>query len=74
MNLKERKIIMINKKATIYDLYKSMYEVISLNFDWDKNKDLNYVSIAIDFLEEFNENPDKFLDTYREVNNNETNI
>ena len=71
MNLKERKIIMINKKATIYDLYKSMYEVISLNFDWDKNKDLNYVSIAIDFLEEFNENPDKFLDTYREVNNND---
>ena len=62
---------MINKKATIYDLYKSMYEVISLNFDWDKNKDLNYVSIAIDFLEEFNENPDKFLDTYREVNNND---
>ena len=57
-------------KWSIYDLYKSMHEVITLNFDWESNEDLNKISWAIDMLEEFNEDPDKFLDTYREVNNN----
>ena len=50
---------------TIHDLHKAMQETISLNFDWDSHEDLKHVSMAIYFLEEFNEDPNKFLEVYR---------
>jgi len=64
---------MSNKhKFSIHEFYKAMQEVISLNFDWDSHEDLNKVHWTINMLEEFNEDPDKFLDSYRELNNNGT--
>lgn len=50
---------------TIHDLHKAMQETISLNFDWDSHEDLNKIGWAMYMLEEFNEDPDKFLEVYR---------
>ena len=55
-------------KWSIHEFYKAMQEVISFNFDWDSHEDLVHVKWTIDKLEEFNEDPDKFLDIYRNEN------
>ena len=53
-------------KHDLNDMFNNMKKPIESNFNWQSNEDLNKVKTVMNWLEEYNENPEKFLKPYKE--------